>query len=103
MTRRSCFTFRFWLGTLLALFLLLPIARAADPPPMISVPRLLALLGSDDYEEREAAGRQLVQLGDAALPALDEAAQSTDAEVRRLARELARRIRTTSRAREVKK
>jgi hypothetical protein len=54
--------------------------------------RLVADLGSDDYETRERAARQLEALGSAVGPALHKAITSTDPEVRRLALEVAGKI-----------
>src|SRR5438552_2558094 len=85
-----------------AVLLLLTSLPAAEPELAVLVPRLIGQLGDDDYEAREAAGRRLLELGAAALPALDEAGQSPDAEVRRRARELARGIRAAARAHQVK-
>jgi hypothetical protein len=78
-------------------------ARAGgDPEPAVPLPNLIDQLGDDDYDTREAAGRRLVQMGEAALPGLDSAMQhSTDAEIRRQAHELARVIRTALRERQV--
>jgi hypothetical protein len=67
--------------------------RAAEPPPAPEQIHLLVdRLGSDLYPEREEAGRELDALGAAALPALKAALQSSDAEVRRRARDLVERI-----------
>jgi hypothetical protein len=52
------------------------------------VDRLIRQLGSDTFEEREAASRALVALGKSARPALARAARTGDAEVRARARRL---------------
>lgn len=44
-------------------------------------------LGSPDYKQREAAGQELLALNELAYPSLQKAAQSTDAEVARRAKE----------------
>lgn len=49
------------------------------------IARLIRQLGSDSFDEREDACRSLVTLGSAAVPALKEAARSTDLEVRQRA------------------
>jgi len=54
--------------------------------------RLVAELGSDNYETRERAGRELEALGAAIRPALQKALASSDPEVRRLARDLAEKV-----------
>jgi hypothetical protein len=51
--------------------------------------RLVADLGSDDFATREAAAEELGEAGPAALPLLEKAVHSNDAEVRRRATELA--------------
>jgi hypothetical protein len=50
-------------------------------------------LGSDSFEQREAAGAALDRLGEAALPALRQALRSDDPEVRRRAGEVEARLR----------
>jgi hypothetical protein len=55
---------------------------------------LINQLGSEQYAEREAAGRELAKYGAQALPALRQAARSSDAEVRRRVKELLQAIRT---------
>jgi hypothetical protein len=63
--------------------------------------RLIAELGSDDFETRERAARQLEALGPAAAPSLRKAAASTDPEVRRLALQVAERLARKMEAAEV--
>jgi hypothetical protein len=53
----------------------------------------VAKLGSTDFTEREAAGKELLKLGAKAYPALLEAAKSDDAEVKRRAEDLVRQLR----------
>jgi len=50
------------------------------------VERLIKQLGSDEFDERETATKRLQEIGDPALGALDKAATSADAEVRRRAK-----------------
>jgi hypothetical protein len=50
-------------------------------PPKLSPEQWVRLLGSDSYQQREEATRRLLDL-DAALPALEEARGSPDAEIR---------------------
>src|SRR5947209_6850965 len=84
-----------WLRFLLAASLVLAAAllsvRGADPSPD-EVAALVRQLGSDSFEEREAAGRLLSAAGKAGLPALRRARDGDDAEVRRRAAELVRDI-----------
>lgn len=61
---------------LLALLALLPVCAEPD------IPGLVAKLGADDWQVREEATSALIDAGDAALPALREAARSSDPEVR---------------------
>ncbi len=51
-----------------------------------TIDRLIAQLGSDIYAEREAAARQLVAIGEPAVPGLRKALTSPDREVARRAR-----------------
>jgi hypothetical protein len=53
---------------------------------------LVNQLGSKRFKEREEAARELSQLGRAALPSLQEAALSPDAELRRRAQQLLERM-----------
>jgi RNA polymerase sigma factor (sigma-70 family) len=60
-----------------------PVARAEAAPDSREIERLIKQLGSDEFEEREAATRALKKAGKPALKALGEAAtKNTDAEVR---------------------
>jgi hypothetical protein len=65
---------------------------SAAPPGKGDVGRLVRQLGSDDFEEREAASTALQRRGEAALPALRKALASDDLEVRKRARRLLRRF-----------
>jgi hypothetical protein len=68
--------------------------RKATPPKSVAeqATRLVAELGSEDYEAREQAARQLEAIGPAAGPALLKAVAGHDPEVRRLALQIAERI-----------
>jgi formylglycine-generating enzyme required for sulfatase activity len=66
---------------------LLP-AEAEDPPASAQVAALIQQLGDDQYARREAAAKELEELGDVALPALRQATSSADLEIRLRAREL---------------
>jgi hypothetical protein len=61
----------------------------ADPK---AIRKLVEQLGSDDFDTRDQAVKRLLELDETALPALKEAANGNDAEVRRLAEELAATI-----------
>jgi hypothetical protein len=63
--------------------------------------RLIADLGSDDFETRERAVRQLEEMGPAVAPALRKATTSDDPEVRRLAIQVAERLARKMEAAEV--
>jgi HEAT repeat protein len=71
-----------------------PIRSAADEPSKSEqkIRSLVNQLGSKRFQEREEAARQLSLLGKTALPALQDAAKSTDAEVRRRAQQLMERL-----------
>lgn len=55
---------------------------------LAAVKKLLADLDSDDYEVREGATTKLMLIGEPALPLVEEAAKSSDPEVRRRASRL---------------
>jgi RNA polymerase sigma factor (sigma-70 family) len=60
-----------------------PVARAEVAPDGRDVERLIKQLGSDEFEEREAASKALKEVGKPALKALDEAAtKNADVEIR---------------------
>lgn len=54
-------------------------------PGDLEVLRLIRQLGSDDFDERESATARLKEIGASALPALQQARSSNDAEVRQRA------------------
>jgi hypothetical protein len=60
-------------------------------------------LGSDRFEEREEASRRLEEIGGAALPALEKAAGSEDAEIRGRAARLATLVQSRIEAREARR
>lgn len=71
-----------------------PIARAEAAPDNRYIERLIKQLGSDEFEEREAAANALKKVGKPALDALREAAtENADAEVRNRAAALILAIR----------
>jgi RNA polymerase sigma factor (sigma-70 family) len=71
-----------------------PIAQDDAAPDNRDVDRLITQLGSDEFEEREAATRALKKVGKPALTALQRAAkENADAEVRTRAAALIRAIR----------
>jgi hypothetical protein len=79
--------------SLLPLVLVVPlVARAEDkpqpPPDPKVIQQLVEQLGSDDFDTREKAGARLLELEEAAMPALKRAAEGSDAELRRSAGEL---------------
>ncbi|GBD36844.1 hypothetical protein HRbin36_01972 [bacterium HR36] len=91
MTRHS------WWGIALAVGVMLAsVAWADKPPPSASPERIAQLirqLGAPSFAEREKASQALEAIGEAALPALQEAAEkSDDLEVKRRAADLVRVI-----------
>jgi hypothetical protein len=80
------------MSLLLATILLLIGAPPAPGGPPAEVERLIQQLGSEQFADREAASRALDAIGEPALDALRKAGRSSDAEVRRRADELLRRI-----------
>lgn len=64
-----------------------------DKPDADAIARWVRQLGDDDFDRREEASQKLQDAGEAALPALYEAAgKDADAEVRARARKIARAI-----------
>src|SRR5205807_6109306 len=63
-------------------------APAAPPPSQEDIARWVDQLGDKRFANREQASKQLWAAGQAAEPALGKALQSTDAEVRRRARDI---------------
>jgi WD40 repeat protein len=70
---------------LLCLAALLPAAAPPAEPSPAELARLIRQLGDDDFEAREAATARLKEIGEPALPVLQKALASNDAEVRRRA------------------
>jgi hypothetical protein len=60
------------------------------------IQNLIRYLGADDFGTREKASQALVDAGKAALPALREALESNDAEVRQRARRIMDRIQSST-------
>lgn len=84
-------------GVLVALALagLVSLSAADKPAPKsdpATIGKLIEKLGSDTFEDREAASKALDEIGLPALKALEKAATSKDAEVRKRASALAERI-----------
>jgi hypothetical protein len=77
------------------LALALGLSSAGQPAPPADAARVKALvgqLGSDSFDEREHARKELEAIGHPALPALRAALKTTDLETSRRAAELIRRI-----------
>ena len=69
-----------------------PLSLRADDkktPDAAAIRQLVGQLGSDDFDTRENAAKRLLELDEAALPALKDGAKSTDAEVRQKAEAIA--------------
>lgn len=67
-----------WFVLLVVLIAFKPIAAA--PPDGADIARLIKQLGSDDFAQREAAGKELVDIGEPARAALEKAAAAADDE-----------------------
>ena len=67
------------------------------------VARLIRNLGADDFKTREEATRKLRSIGAPALPALRQAAQSDDPEVRTRARDILKTVSAAARARAIRR
>jgi hypothetical protein len=87
------------------LVLLLGQATAEEPagPKAQEIERLVKQLGSEKFQERDEAGRRLEEIGGPAVPALERAAGSEDAEVRRRASDLAKLLKTRIGAKEARR
>jgi hypothetical protein len=73
-----------------------PARPPKEDPDRARIERLIRQLGSGDFDEREAAGRELTKIGVPAMEALRAAAAgSKDAEVRRRAADIAAEIENT--------
>jgi WD40 repeat protein len=68
--------------------------RGPEPPLRERIGRLIVKLDDNDYQVREAAGRELLKVGMVAEPQLREAMDSRSAEMRIRARRLRDRIRS---------
>jgi hypothetical protein len=66
--------------------------KKADKPGSGKVGELIKKLGSDSFDEREAATKALDAIGEPALEALKKAAKSDDAETQKRAEELVKNI-----------
>ena len=81
-----------------------PQTKPATPKENVSeveLSRLVEQLGSESYQEREAATRDLAALGERALPALKKAAASKDPEVRWRASKVAKPVEEEVRRRQI--
>jgi HEAT repeat protein len=67
-------------------------------PAKCEIKPLIDQLGSERFKDREQAAQELAKLGNSALPALKEAAQSRDPEVRRRAQQLVEQLKPPVRA-----
>ncbi|HET6575130.1 MAG TPA: hypothetical protein VFG68_16100 [Fimbriiglobus sp.] len=83
------------LGAFLAVGLTAYLSPAAEPPAAVG--KLVARLGADSFAEREAASRELLRLGPAALDTLTAAAAvHPDPETRRRAADLVEQLRRSA-------
>ena len=80
------------LMTIFALILGLHVSAADDAGTAERIEKLVAQLGSNNFQAREDATKQLDSIGLPALEALKNATQSSDAERRRRAEELVSKI-----------
>jgi WD40 repeat protein len=67
-------------------------ALAAPGDNAADIEKLIRDLGDDDFDVRQAATEKLAKIGEAALPALKQAAEGKDVEVKRRATDLLARI-----------
>jgi uncharacterized protein (TIGR03067 family) len=74
------------------LAILTPSVCALPPPTKSAISRLIEQLGSPSFPEREAASRRLEAIGDKSLPGLQKAKTASDAEVRRRAARIFRKV-----------
>ncbi len=65
------------------------------PAPAQEIKTLVRQLGDDDFKVREKASQRLLELGRLAVPALQEASKSSDAEVRQRASRILEAIQTS--------
>lgn len=77
----------------LLVFLVVGMTRAEDPPTAEKIAGLVAQLGADRYDLRQAATEELRRIGRPALDALRKGSDSDDPEVRARSRALLRDIR----------
>jgi hypothetical protein len=87
--------YRSYLGLIAIIGLTTGAALASDSPQSAGNSRiatLIAQLGSSRFNEREKAGRELENIGEPVLPALRQAAKSSDLETSRRAKDLLRKV-----------
>src|SRR5829696_7541095 len=78
---------------LMACVVLVPLrSLPAQAPEAKVIERLVKQLASDHFQDRETASKQLVEIGEPALAALEQAKTSDDPEVRVRAQEVAEAI-----------
>jgi predicted Zn-dependent protease len=89
-------TYRVW-SAVFAMVLLVPAASvaqpAAKPPTREQIAQWVKELGDDNFEVREEAAKKLWEAGEVAEEAVREATKSSDAEVKRRAKELTEKFR----------
>jgi len=78
--------------SLMVFFVAAGVAAAEEPDPQLRIARLVRQLGSESYEEREAAGAELAQLGKLTRGELELALASEQLEIRLRAAELLKRL-----------
>ena len=76
-----------------------PTADKADKPEAARIAKLIAQLGSDDFDDREKASAELAVIGEPALDALRQAVKSSDVEVHKRAETLVSAITKRAEAR----
>jgi hypothetical protein len=81
-----------WSAACLGMPAALHAQEKAEPVAAPAVEELVRGLGDDSFRVREEASKELWELGEAALPALEEAAESADPEQAIRARDLIRKI-----------
>jgi hypothetical protein len=76
----------------IAIFASLAFADNSSPPLMEEIKKLVERLGSQDFQEREAATKRLEEIGAPALDALRAACKSEDPETVKRAQEILRKV-----------
>jgi RNA polymerase sigma factor (sigma-70 family) len=81
----------------------LPKAPPTSPERQKQIEKLITDLGSDDFDKREAAQKELEKFGEEAMAALEKAAAGDDAETKKRAQTLLEPLRKRVREREAEK